>query len=171
MGIEVPVRRVHPALFGAILLFAFIEAVLSSWLTARFNKHHNYFSTSELDRTRFLVFTSWWTVIIGSVYLAFSLGAAATSVVGSVASHGIFLFVTWIFWLAGAAAITHTLGGSLNCSRELAVYCHQMNALEAFAWITWVFVTFALVLVAFRGYNSAKTGSGGVKGPMVETTV
>lgn len=26
------------------------------------------------------------------------------------------LFLTWIFWVAGAAAITATLGGGLNCS-------------------------------------------------------
>lgn len=65
------------------------------------------------------------------------------------------MFVTWIFWIAGAAAITDTLGGGLNCSFVFTVilcgdsspdvptlihrtgitYCEQLNALEAFAWI------------------------------------
>ena len=64
------------------------------------------------------------------------------------------MFLTWVFWLAGAAAITDTLGGGLNCgcvvfaifphvrrsnrdmtSRDAVTYCGQLNALEAFAWV------------------------------------
>lgn len=63
------------------------------------------------------------------------------------------MFMTWVFWLAGAAAITDSLGGGLNCgyvplfillpkneaefiaSRDHITYCGQLNAEEAFAWI------------------------------------
>jgi hypothetical protein len=49
------------------------------------------------------------------------------------------LFITWIFWTAGVASITTSLGGGINCannSRKI-VYCDQLNAAEAFAWIEW----------------------------------
>ena len=70
------------------------------------------------------------------------------------------LLLTWIFWTAGAIAITVELGGGLNCSyvfhsmssplsqtnpypllpsrtQSVFIYCGQLNALEGFAWIIW----------------------------------
>lgn len=41
--------------------------------------------------------------------------AADGSVMTSVGSHLGFLVLTWIFWTAGAAAITASLGGGHNC--------------------------------------------------------
>ena len=46
------------------------------------------------------------------------------------------LFITWILWLAAAAAITQTLGGALNCHvQDYFVYCGHLNALSGFAWL------------------------------------
>jgi len=59
------------------------------------------------------------------------------------------LSVTWILWLAAAAAITQTLGGALNCNTQsYLVYCGQLNALEGFAWLIWC-VTF----ICFNHYR------------------
>ena len=45
------------------------------------------------------------------------------------------LFLRWIIWLAAAASITQTLGGTLNChAQTYFVYCSQLNALSRFAW-------------------------------------
>lgn len=52
--------------------------------------------------------------------------------------HYFSLLVTWILWLAAAAAFTESVGGSLNCSVQTKfVYCGQLNALEGFAWLIW----------------------------------
>ena len=105
-----------------------------------------------------------WTIAFGAVYLVGFL-VAASSIFVSVASHFILcvlshstshlnrsnmffpnsmfmrniiysLFLTWILWLAAAAAITQTLGGGLNCHvQTYFVYCNQLNALEGFAWL------------------------------------
>jgi hypothetical protein len=46
------------------------------------------------------------------------------------------LFVSWIFWLAAAVALTRNLGGTLNCdTQDKFVYCGHLNALEGFAWL------------------------------------
>jgi len=48
------------------------------------------------------------------------------------------LFLSWIVWLAAAAALTQTLGGGINCGAQTYlrfVYCSQLNALEGFAWL------------------------------------
>ncbi len=57
-----------------------------------------------------------------------------------IGSHvGNSLFLTWIFWTAGVASITTALGGGINCTTtpRRIVYCDQLNAAEAFAWIEW----------------------------------
>jgi hypothetical protein len=81
-----------------------------------------------------------------------------------------------VFWLSGAAAITQSLNGGLNCGyvasadippllnslvRSLhIVYCGQLNALEAFAWIEWVFLTFAFVFVIVLAVRAGQRGQG-----------
>ncbi|KAI0706158.1 hypothetical protein BC835DRAFT_1260474 [Cytidiella melzeri] len=162
------IRRGHPITFGLIIAIAIIELAITSWLVSRFNAHHNYFSTDERDRTRFLLFASIWTIFFSFLYMLLFLHSASSgSVLTSVGSHGVFMFITWIFWTAGAAAITQTLGGGLNCGYVLGVtYCDQLNAAEAFAWIEFILFTFALVVVTIRGVASTRRGDG-FRGQMV----
>lgn len=83
-------------------------------------------------------------------------------VVTSIAGHGIWLLLTWIFWLAGAGAMASILGG--NCSDKSYYYCNSLRALEAFGWIGWVLLTLMLIVVgaigggAFRGGRGLKDG-------------
>lgn len=62
---------------------------ISAWLTSRFNSHHNFFNTSERDRTRFLLFTSIWTVVFSAVYTMLFFHSPDGSFLTSVGSHGI----------------------------------------------------------------------------------
>jgi hypothetical protein len=137
---------------------------IAAWITAKYNKNHNFPTSSARAQVRYLLFMSIWTIVFGTVYLVGFL-MAASSIFVSVASHfflcvlshstchlnrstvffpnHIFmrnviysLFLTWILWLAAAAAITQTLGGALNCHvQTYFVYCRQLNALEGFAWL------------------------------------
>ena len=62
-------------------------------------------------------------------------------------THPDSLFVTWVLWLAAAASMTTALGGSLDCSSETYfLYCGQLNAIEAFAWLMW-YVPYLLVSI------------------------
>ncbi|THH08350.1 hypothetical protein EW145_g2766 [Phellinidium pouzarii] len=163
------IRRGHPVLFGLIVLFAIIEGSISSWLASRYGRHHNFPSTAVRDRTSFLAFTSWWTVLFGILYIALFLHSASSgSVLTSVGSHGLFLVITWIFWTAGAASITSALGGGNNCSNIdfPLLYCNQLNAEEGFAWVVWIFVSLALLVVLFRGCASTRRGDG-LRGQLV----
>jgi hypothetical protein len=157
------VRRGHPILFGLIIVLAIIEMSIAAFLTERYNTHHNFPSTTLRDRARFLLFTSIWTIVFGAFYMvAYLVGGGAGSIFVSVASHGIFLFVTWVFWLAGAAAVTASLGGGNNCSNINfnLPYCNQLNALMGFAWTEWIIVTFAFVAVFILGVRSVRRGDG-----------
>ncbi|KAH7911581.1 hypothetical protein BJ138DRAFT_1006300 [Hygrophoropsis aurantiaca] len=166
MAFDTHMRRGHPIVFSLIIFFSIIELAISAWLTSRFNSHRNYFSSAEQDRTRFLLFTSLWTIVGSALYMVFFF-VSPSSVITSVASHIFFLVLTWIFWTAGAASITAALGGGLNCRTQVVfVYCGQLNALEGFAWVVWILVTLAILVVIVRGIQAARRGDG-MRGPLV----
>ncbi|MCL6394512.1 hypothetical protein EXT73_31065, partial [Pectobacterium atrosepticum] len=145
LGADTAVRRARPILFGSIVLFSIIEMCIAAWLTARYNSRHDYPFGSVRARVRYILFYSVWTIVVGSLFLIMFWITAAGSIMTSVAAHFIFLFVTFILWLAAAAAITSSLGGGLSCSHQnFWAYCGQLNAVEGFAWLIWILITFTL---------------------------
>jgi len=170
MALENWVRRGHPILLAVIIFFSIIEGALATWLTVRYNQHHNWSSIAERNDARFLTFTSWWTVIVSFFIGALFWHNASGSVLTSVLAHVVVLGLTWIFWTAGAAAITAAIGGGYNCSRIdfQVTYCNQLNALMGFGWTVWLFVTVALFIVIVRGISGARRGDG-FRGPLVSS--
>ena len=101
--------------------------------------------------------------------------------------------MTWVFWLAAAAALTQSLGGALDCNTNTEfVYCGHLNALSGFAWLIWfvslsttfisntrskkltsdnrfnrVLLTFVFLFVIIQGILRMRRGEG-VASPMVE---
>lgn len=150
--------------FVVILVIAIIELSISAWLTSRYNSRHDFLSTTERGRVRFLLFCSVWTTFLSPIFPVL-LFLGGLEILASVAAHLVFLFVSWMFWLSGAAAITQSLGGGLDCDHHL-VYCRQLNALEAFAWIEWVFLTLGLVFVIVVAVRAGQRGQG-YRGPVV----
>lgn len=160
MDLDTHMRTGYPIVFSLIVFCSIIELSISAWLTSRFTAYHNYFSLAERDRTRFLLFTSTWTTVFSGLYMFFSFYLPG-SVLSSVASHFLFLFLTWAFWTAGATSITFALSGELNSNtKNIFAYPVQLNALQGFAWVTEALVTFALLAVVIRGILVIRRGDG-----------
>lgn len=181
------IRLGHPITFGLLTFFSFIVAVIASTITsgeltnalsaplrcqpthtchcviADFNSNNNSQSSSITGSVRFLTFTGWWTFLFSIAYLALFLTGIG-GVLTSIASHGAWLFLTWLFFMAGAGALTASMGGGQNCSTTDLLYCPSMEALMAFSWMCWILLTFMLAAVlfiggtAFRGGRSVKEG-------------
>ncbi|KAH8917438.1 hypothetical protein BT69DRAFT_1269024 [Atractiella rhizophila] len=149
------VERGHPILFATLALFSFIELIITAVLVA----HNNRWSDSLASREAYLLFVSIWTFIFSIGYIVGFLRAPASFLM-NIASHAGFLALTFIFWLAGAAAVTDTLDGGLNCSNWDFSYCGTLNASEAFAWINTIITFFGLILVILLGVRSSKNGTG-----------
>ncbi|CAG7846982.1 SubName: Full=Uncharacterized protein {ECO:0000313/EMBL:CCA70702.1} [Serendipita indica DSM 11827] len=163
MGMDSLIRRGHPIAFGLLILFGIVEGAITTWLTVKYNRNHNYGSISIRDRVRLLVFTSWFTVLFSFIYLLLFLHSASTgSVLTSVASHLIFLGFAWILWTAGVASLTAAIGGGINCStvNRNVVYCNQLNAAMGFGWAEWLLVTGILVTVIICGIRAFRRGDG-----------
>ncbi|CAE6401229.1 unnamed protein product [Rhizoctonia solani] len=161
MGLSTHIRRGHPITFGLLIFFGIIDGAIATWLTARYKQHRNWLSISVRDRTHLLLFTSWWTVLLSAIILALFM-RSSSSKFASILVHLIFLGITWVFWTAGAASITASMGGGINCSRvaEQVTYCNQLNALMGFAWVEWVLTTFAIFVVIVCAVRSARRGDG-----------
>ncbi|PVF96599.1 hypothetical protein CPB86DRAFT_786818 [Serendipita vermifera] len=150
-------------MFGFLILFGIIEGSVTTWLIVQFNRYHSYPSVSIRDRIGFLVFTSWWTIFFSSTYLLLFVHSASTgSALTSVASHLVFLGLTWILWTAGTGSLTSALGGGINCTtiRRNVVYCNQLNAAEGFAWVEWLLTTILLAIACYCGVRAFRRGEG-----------
>jgi len=164
---DAAMRKGHPIVFGVIVVIAIIEMCISAWITAKYNTLHNFPNSDLQARVRYILFASIWTVLLSSAYLVLFITMAG-NVIASVASHFVFLLLTWVFWLAAASALTQSLGGALDCQIQSAfVYCVHLNALEVFAWLIWAILTLMLLIVLLRGIIGARRGEG-VAAPMVE---
>ncbi|GFZ45366.1 hypothetical protein JCM24511_03092 [Saitozyma sp. JCM 24511] len=155
--LEPHIRRGHPIFFGLLLLFAIIEGSITAWLVAKYNDNNSYPNNSFRDRLKFLVFTSWWTVLFSALYIAGFLLSAGSFLV-SIASHAVWLFITWVFWLSGVAALTAALGGGQRCSHSSLTYCSQLVAAEAFGWIEVILISVIFVLVLVIGSAALRRG-------------
>ncbi|KAM0788944.1 hypothetical protein ACM66B_003019 [Microbotryomycetes sp. NB124-2] len=158
MPLDTHIKRGHPITFGVLILTSFIEMVQTAVLTSSFNRNGAPSGTIN-DRVRFLLFTSIWTLFFAIAYLA-GFMTSPGSFLFSIASHAVWLTLTWIFWLAGAAAITQALGGGLDCGDVSIGSCNQLNSALAFGWINWILITFAFAIILLVGARSARRGDG-----------
>ncbi|PWN34094.1 uncharacterized protein FA14DRAFT_68411 [Meira miltonrushii] len=147
------IRRGHPVSFVFLAIWSFIAAVIASTLTSDFNKNHNSPSAETTGAVRYNVFAQWWTFLFSLIYLGLFLTGAGGAVT-SIAGHAVGLFFTWLFVLAGAGAI------SASTNDNPFIYHSSRQALEAFAWITWIQLTFMLAFVAFVGGKAFRGGRG-----------
>ncbi|CAE7167816.1 unnamed protein product [Rhizoctonia solani] len=161
MGLSTHVRRGHPIVFGLLIFFGIIDGAIAAWLTHRYKERHDWINVSVRDRVYLLLFTAWWTVLFSAIILALFM-RSASSRFASILVHLAFLGITWVFWTAGAASLTASLGGGINCSRvaEQIVYCNQLNALMGFAWVEWALTTIAIFVVIICAIRSARRGDG-----------
>jgi hypothetical protein len=147
------IRRGHPIVFTFLAFWSFIIAVIASTLTSDFNSKHNSPSDETTGAVRFLVFVGWWTFLFSIAYLALFLTGVG-GVFTSIAGHGIWIFLTWLFMLAGAGAIT----ASINDDGD--PYHSSRRALAGFSWIAWIQLTLMLALVGFIGGKAFRGGRG-----------
>ncbi|EIM83193.1 uncharacterized protein STEHIDRAFT_83172 [Stereum hirsutum FP-91666 SS1] len=152
------VRRGHPILFAIIIIIAIIELGISASVLSTYNSHR-IFHDSLYSRTSFTLFCSIYAIVFGALFLASSF-FSAPGVVVSVAGYWAVWGVGWIFWLAAAASVTDVLGGGLECGFDGDDLCNTLNALEAFAWIEWILMTFALVIITILGVRAIRRGDG-----------
>ncbi|WFC96485.1 hypothetical protein MBRA1_003143 [Malassezia brasiliensis] len=154
------VRRGHPIAFGIFTVFALIVAIIASAVVADFNSNGQPSSKLVRDSTRFMVFAGWWGFLFSLVYIGLFLSGIG-GFLSSIASHAVFIFLTWVFWLAGSAALS-TKVGSADCSADDNGIpdCSALRAICAFGWIGWIELTCMLGVICYLAYKAFSGGRG-----------
>jgi hypothetical protein len=98
----------------------------------QYDANHNYPNSQTLNNVRFLFFCVWWTAPVAALHSIFLLHPVWSQYrVSSIGSHSLWIFLTWIFWVAGAAALNDALPLLFIlgvCGRSVN-YCTQLRAL------------------------------------------
>jgi len=160
------IRRGHPIAFGILIVTSLISAIIASALTHDYRQNDaaaNLTSQGLKDKVHFSVFTGWWSFLFSAIYLGTFI-AGVGGIFTSIASHLVFLFLTWIFWVAAAGSLSAEIGGG-NCSGSDIFYCNSVRALMAFDWINFIITTLLLAVVLAIAFTSYRGGRG-LKGEM-----
>jgi hypothetical protein len=92
----------------------FVQLSISAWLTSRYNSHHNFLTTTERDRVRFLLFCSIWTTLLSPIFPVV-LSLESLEVLSSVAAH-LVLFVSLIITLISLMICSTSACSYRGCS-------------------------------------------------------
>ena len=79
MDMSSTIRRGHPAAFAIFIVLSLIVAIIASAVVADLNKHDaGYDSNLVRDATRFMVFTGWWSFLVGILFVRIPLRVMAS---------------------------------------------------------------------------------------------
>lgn len=140
------IGRYHPLLFTLITTIAITLIGLTAW-----QRHQPNFGGSSLSRTlNFLIFLSCWTTLFGGAYIIFA-HTGRFGMIASHASHVLWLFVTWVMWLVGAALYQHRLN-QIGCGPSHK-RCQINHAIEGLSWAEFAicFITMWVIILHIGG--------------------
>ncbi|KAG7451390.1 uncharacterized protein BT62DRAFT_883563 [Guyanagaster necrorhizus] len=125
------IQSFAPFIYAFMVITALAEAATSSWLLVQYLIHGNY--PNILTRTGAIVLlsTACWTCLTAGLYtLIFLHPAHRSHPVSSVGSQGLWLLITWLLWIAGAAIVNRALPSLITRGSCLSiVYCGQLRTL------------------------------------------
>ncbi|WFD25020.1 hypothetical protein MEQU1_003730 [Malassezia equina] len=162
MDLSSVIRKGHPIAFALFIVISLILAIIASAVVADLNHNGNQNVTHLIrDSARFMVFTGWWSVLFGVIFLVLFITGIG-GVFSSIASHGVFILLTWIFWLCGTAALSNAVGNKqcVDSGENFIRDCDALKAIVAFGWIGWVELTLLLGVILYLGMKAFRGGRG-----------
>ncbi|KAF9001571.1 hypothetical protein BDQ17DRAFT_1244386 [Cyathus striatus] len=127
----VRLQRYAPLVYIFLVLSSLAEVAISSWLILQYRFHHNYPSIVVRNGTRFILFCASWTSGIGGAYSVLFLHPTwSRHPVSSIGTQALWVFITWIFWVAGAGTINTAIPTLLMRGQcDGIAYCGQLRSL------------------------------------------
>lgn len=148
----------HLAIFSLVIIACLAEIVTSGILVGDYNKLLDLDLYSPLvTRIKYLLFCGLWTVLFSTTYMI-GLSVAPDHLLFSVASHLVWLGVTIVLFVSGAAALTSEINGQ--------DFPHQqrLETLQGFAWADSILLGFAMLFVLAIGVGRRNGLSGNLLG-------
>ncbi|PLW08822.1 hypothetical protein PCANC_00568 [Puccinia coronata f. sp. avenae] len=151
-------KTLHLAIFSLIIIGCIAEIVTSGILVGDYNKILDLDIYSSLvTRTKYLLFCGLWTVLFSTIYMV-GLSLAPGHLLFSVASHLVWLGVTIVLFVSGAAALTTEIKGQHFPHQE------RLEILQGFAWADSILLGLAMLLILAIGIGRRNGLSGNLLG-------
>jgi len=152
-------QRYAPWVYIFIVFSSLAEVSVASWLALQYRFHHNYPNLQTRNGTRFLLFSSCWTTATAAVYtLLFLHPVWSKHPVASIGAQAIWIIVTWIFWIVGAALINTGVPSLLVKGRCVGmVYCAQLSSLFGLAVVESLTLTAGMATMIWLAWQSTRS--------------
>ncbi|EGG01052.1 uncharacterized protein MELLADRAFT_57488 [Melampsora larici-populina 98AG31] len=147
-------RISHSALFTLVMIGCLATIITSGILVGEYNVEHEMPPTEGIEtRTRYLLFCGIWTFLLSLVSIL-GLSSSPDHLLFSIAGHLVWLLVTLVLFVSGAAALTAVIRGEH--------YNHQtrLEILAGFAWADSILIFLAILLILSVGLGR-RNGLGG----------
>ncbi|ESK86726.1 hypothetical protein Moror_15216 [Moniliophthora roreri MCA 2997] len=151
-------QQYAPYVYMFIVFNALAELGTSAWLLTQYRLFQNYPNEHTYTSVKLLLFSNCWTVLVDGAYtLLFLHPSWSGHPVSSVGAQLIWVTMTWVFYVAGAALLNHAL--PLLFLRGICtsvVYCSQLQALFALTVIQILVLTGGGVTLVWLAWQSIK---------------
>lgn len=156
------IRRYHPILFSLITAIAIALLGLTAWTHHQYSKFgltRGVLGTGLSRRLDFLIFLSVWTTVFGAAYIIFA-HTGRFGAIASHASHVLWLLITWIMWLIGAALYHQYLNHHKFCGVTTRM-CQVNRAIRALSWIEFALCLITMLIIILHiGSKTARYRTG-----------
>ncbi|CAO1635999.1 unnamed protein product [Parajaminaea phylloscopi] len=140
----------------ASLVVATVSTVwVSRWNSPRlFEEMHLIIWSGVLTQVGLNCFAGWWTFTFAAVNATCLVCLRRAALLSSVASHGLWLLLTNMFWIICAALITSSLGTVCGNERNTAL-CGSCVVVVLGSWTAWLCSASLLIGAILIGRSSA----------------
>ncbi|KAK0236146.1 hypothetical protein EDD85DRAFT_839516 [Armillaria nabsnona] len=154
------IQSFAPLVYAFMVITALAEVATSSWLLVQYHIHDNYPNFLTRTGTIILLSSACWTCLTAGLFtLIFLHPTYRTHPVSSVGSQGLWLLMTWMLWISGAAVVNGAIPSLITKGSCLSiVYCGQLRTLFALAVLETVTFSGSLAILIFLVWSSARNG-------------
>jgi len=154
----VRLQRYGPVVYAFLVFGSLAETAVAAWLLLQYRFNNNYPSVATRTGIRFILFCACWTVMTAGAYtLLFLHPVWSKHAISSIGAQAIWIFMTWLFWIFGAAIVNSDLPGLLATGLcDGLVYCGQIQALFALAVLEILTLTMGMVTVMWLAWQSGR---------------
>jgi len=144
--------------YAFVVVSSLIEVAISSWLILQYRIIHNSPSVEGRAGIRLLLFTACWTTLTSGAYTILFLHPIwSTHPVSSIGAQTVWIFLTWLLWVAGAATIDTAFPAPLvtgSCTGIM--HCSQLQTLFAFSVLQILVLTAGMITLVWLARRSTR---------------
>ncbi|KAK7682521.1 hypothetical protein QCA50_014321 [Cerrena zonata] len=158
---SVNLQKYFPLIYVFFIAVNIAEMSDSMWLLAQYGHTRSSPSLGIRDGVRLSLFSAIWTLLSSTAYLILWAHPTLSShPIASLGSQAIWMFCTWVFWVACVAVMNQHLSlVQLDSPCAGAVYCGQLQADIGIAIIEMLVLTISMFFLAWLLWKNFKRPS------------